>query len=70
MANEKYCFYARFYSEATKKEQMNAMRNFIKDNNIAIKDTFYFEDYAKNSLDKREGLQQVLKLAYEGEISS
>ena len=47
---------------------MNAMLKFIEDNDIAIKNTFYFEDYAKNSMDKREGLQQVLKLAYEGEF--
>lgn len=44
------------------------MLKFIEDNNIAIKNTFYFEDSAKNSMDKREGLQQVLKLAYEGEF--
>lgn len=68
MTNEKFCFYARFYSEATKIEQMNAMLKFIEDNDIAIKDIFYFEDYAKNSMDERDGLQQVLKLAYEGEF--
>ena len=68
MTNEKICFYARYYSEATKIEQINAMQKFIKDNEIAIKNTFYFEDYAKNSMDERDGLQQVLKLAYEGEF--
>src|SRR5690625_1068915 len=68
MANEKFCFYARYYSEKTKNEQMNTMLKFIEDNDIAIKNTFYFEDYAKNSMDKREGLQQVLKLAYEGQF--
>ncbi|WP_411955513.1 recombinase family protein [Alkalibacillus sp. S2W] len=64
-----YCFYVRYFSERTKKEQINQMLDFIQENNIPIKNTFYFEDYAKGSTQAREGLNQLLELAYNGEFT-